>query len=88
MVRYIDEEDLFRFMSKEEVENVLPLFEGAVETGKIKRKTLKNWLVNLYHISFVSCFSIIVVLYLELHLPLCIQEQFYENLLQTWSLEI
>ncbi|KAF7813588.1 mechanosensitive ion channel protein 10-like [Senna tora] len=46
--RYIDEEDLLRFMSKEEVENVLPLFEGAVETGKIKRKSLKNWLVKVY----------------------------------------
>lgn len=47
LVRYIDEEDLFRFMNKEEIDNVLPLFEGGVETGKIKRKTLKNWLVNL-----------------------------------------
>lgn len=67
MVRFIDEEDLFRFMSKEEVDNVLPLFEGAVETGKIKRKTLKNWLVNLFvqHISFCSNIY-----------PLCIQEQF------------
>ena len=35
--RYIDEEDLQRFMKKEEVDNVLPLFEGAAETGKIKR---------------------------------------------------
>uniref|UniRef100_A0A2N9H7Y3 Mechanosensitive ion channel MscS domain-containing protein n=1 Tax=Fagus sylvatica TaxID=28930 RepID=A0A2N9H7Y3_FAGSY len=33
---------------KEEVDNVLPLFEGAAETGKIKRKSLKNWLGNLY----------------------------------------
>ncbi|XP_022960737.1 mechanosensitive ion channel protein 10-like [Cucurbita moschata] len=46
--KYIDEEDLFRFMNKEEIDNVLPLFEGGVETGKIKRKTLKNWLVNVY----------------------------------------
>ncbi|KAG6588065.1 Mechanosensitive ion channel protein 10, partial [Cucurbita argyrosperma subsp. sororia] len=46
--KYIEEDDLFRFMSKEEVDNMLPLFEGAVETGKIKRKTLKNWLVNVY----------------------------------------
>ncbi|XP_038878911.1 mechanosensitive ion channel protein 10-like [Benincasa hispida] len=46
--KYIDEDDLFRFMSKEEIDNVLPLFEGGVETGKIKRKTLKNWLVNVY----------------------------------------
>jgi hypothetical protein len=44
--RYIDEEDLLRFMKKEEVDNVLPLFEGAAETGKIKRKSLKNWLVS------------------------------------------
>uniref|UniRef100_A0A2N9GW28 Mechanosensitive ion channel MscS domain-containing protein n=1 Tax=Fagus sylvatica TaxID=28930 RepID=A0A2N9GW28_FAGSY len=46
--KYIDEEDLLRFMKKEEVDNVLPLFEGAAETGKIKRKSLKNWLVNVY----------------------------------------
>ncbi|XVE97921.1 hypothetical protein REPUB_Repub03eG0060600 [Reevesia pubescens] len=46
--KYIEEEDLLRFMKKEEVDNVLPLFEGALETGKIKRKTLKNWLVNVY----------------------------------------
>ena len=44
--RYIDEEDLLRFMKMEEVDNVLPLFEGAAETGKIKRKSLKNWLVS------------------------------------------
>ncbi|KAH7519258.1 mechanosensitive ion channel protein 10 [Ziziphus jujuba] len=46
--KYIDEDDLLRFMRKEEVDLVLPLFEGAVETGKIKRKSLKNWLVNVY----------------------------------------
>ncbi|GMY36393.1 mechanosensitive ion channel protein 10-like [Fagus crenata] len=42
--KYMDEEDLLLFMKKEEVDNVLPLFEGAAETGKIKRKSLKNWL--------------------------------------------
>ncbi|XVF48925.1 hypothetical protein PTKIN_Ptkin03bG0227500 [Pterospermum kingtungense] len=46
--KYIEEDDLLRFMKKEEVDNVLPLFEGAAETGKIKRSTLKNWLVNVY----------------------------------------
>ncbi|KAK6248746.1 hypothetical protein QUC31_020311 [Theobroma cacao] len=46
--KYIEEEDLLRYMKKEEVNNVLPLFEGAVEPGKIKRSTLKNWLVNVY----------------------------------------
>ncbi|XP_022636175.1 mechanosensitive ion channel protein 10-like isoform X2 [Vigna radiata var. radiata] len=44
---YIDKDDLLRFMKNEEVENVLPLFEGAVETRRIKRKSLKNWLLLL-----------------------------------------
>ncbi|OVA08368.1 Mechanosensitive ion channel MscS [Macleaya cordata] len=46
--KYIDEEDLMRFLSKEEVDNVLPLFEGAVETGKIKKSALRNWVVKVY----------------------------------------
>ncbi|OMO91742.1 Mechanosensitive ion channel MscS [Corchorus olitorius] len=46
--KYIEEEDFLRFMKKEEVDNLLPLFEGTVEPGKIKRKNLKNWLVNVY----------------------------------------
>ncbi|XP_057430852.1 mechanosensitive ion channel protein 10-like [Lotus japonicus] len=46
--KYIEKEDLLRFMKIEEVESVLPLFEGAVETGRIKRKSLKNWLVKVY----------------------------------------
>ncbi|XP_050218254.1 mechanosensitive ion channel protein 10-like [Mercurialis annua] len=47
--KYIDEDDLLRFMKKEEVNNVIPLFEGATETRKIKRSALKNWLVNVYN---------------------------------------
>ncbi|XP_004513470.1 mechanosensitive ion channel protein 10-like [Cicer arietinum] len=46
--KYIEKEDLLRFMRIEEVENLLPLFEGAVETGRIKRKSLKNWLLKVY----------------------------------------
>ncbi|KAK2449615.1 mechanosensitive ion channel protein [Trifolium repens] len=46
--KYIEIEDLLRFMKIEEVENLLPLFEGAVETRRIKRKSLKNWLVKVY----------------------------------------
>ncbi|KAK8597674.1 hypothetical protein V6N13_095074 [Hibiscus sabdariffa] len=45
---YIEEDDLLRFMKREEVDNVLPLFEGAVGTGKIKRSTFEKWLVNVY----------------------------------------
>jgi hypothetical protein len=42
-------------MRIEEVENLLPLFEGAVETGRIKRKSLKNWLVKSLDIVFSIC---------------------------------
>lgn len=42
--RYIDVDDLLRFMIKEEVDLVLPMFEGA-ETGKIDRKSLIGWVV-------------------------------------------
>lgn len=46
--KFIEEEDLLRFMKKEEVDNLIPLFPEAVETRKIKRSSLKNWLVNVY----------------------------------------
>ncbi|OAY72179.1 Mechanosensitive ion channel protein 10 [Ananas comosus] len=46
--KYIDEEDLMRFLSKDEVESVLPMFEGAAETRKIKKSALKNWVVKAY----------------------------------------
>lgn len=57
-IRYIEKEDLLRFMRIEEVENLLPLFEGAVETGRIKRKSLKNWLVKSLDIVFVTLYLI------------------------------
>jgi len=37
--------DLLRFFTKEEVDLVIPMFEGASETGKIKKSALKNWVV-------------------------------------------
>ncbi|MFS7991261.1 putative mechanosensitive ion channel MscS, LSM domain superfamily [Helianthus anomalus] len=46
--KYIEESDLLRFMRVEDVKKVLPLFEGAVETGKIKKKIFSNWVVNVY----------------------------------------
>ncbi|XP_072973761.1 mechanosensitive ion channel protein 10-like [Typha angustifolia] len=46
--KYIDAEDLLRFLSKEEVNNLLPCFEGAAETGKIKKSALRNWVVKAY----------------------------------------
>ncbi|KAK8351567.1 hypothetical protein V6Z12_A05G041400 [Gossypium hirsutum] len=44
---YIDEDDLLRFMIKEEVDLVFPLFEGS-RTGKIDRKSFTNWVVKVY----------------------------------------
>ncbi|KAF8023447.1 hypothetical protein BT93_F0831 [Corymbia citriodora subsp. variegata] len=46
--KFIEEEDLLRFMKEEDVDNVIPLFPEAIETRKIKRSSLKNWLVNVY----------------------------------------
>ncbi|XP_052210181.1 mechanosensitive ion channel protein 10-like [Diospyros lotus] len=44
---YIYEEDLRRFLIKEEVDAVFPLFEGS-ETGRIDRKALTDWVVKVY----------------------------------------
>ncbi|KAH0469992.1 hypothetical protein IEQ34_001550 [Dendrobium chrysotoxum] len=46
--KYIEVEDLMRFLSKEEIIYMLPLFEGASETGKIKKSALRNWVVKAY----------------------------------------
>ena len=52
--RYIDEDDLLRFMIKEEVDLVLPLF-GA-ENGRIDRKALTDWVVSpFYFIKIDQC---------------------------------
>ncbi|KAK3436054.1 hypothetical protein EUGRSUZ_C00714 [Eucalyptus grandis] len=45
--KYFDEDDLRRFMIKEEVDLIFPLLEGA-EDGKIDRKSLTNWVVKVY----------------------------------------
>ncbi|KAF6156041.1 hypothetical protein GIB67_004945 [Kingdonia uniflora] len=54
----IDEDDLLRFLNKEEVCNVMPLFAGAAETGKIKKSALRNWVVRYL---FVILIVIIIV---------------------------
>ncbi|GAB4853743.1 hypothetical protein Ancab_017936 [Ancistrocladus abbreviatus] len=46
--KYIEVEDLLRFMKKEEVDYLFPLFAGATETGKIKRSALTKWVVDAY----------------------------------------
>ncbi|RVW44024.1 Mechanosensitive ion channel protein 10 [Vitis vinifera] len=46
--KYIHEKDLWCFMKKQDVDNLLPLFEGASETRKIKRSSFKKWVVKVY----------------------------------------
>lgn len=46
-------------MNKEDLKKVLPLFEGAVETGQIKKKSFVNWVVItliIFSHSFKSSF--------------------------------
>ncbi|PKI70098.1 hypothetical protein CRG98_009561 [Punica granatum] len=45
--KYFDEDDLFRFMIKEEVNLFFPLFEGW-ETGRIDLKSLRNWVIKVF----------------------------------------
>lgn len=46
--KYIEEEDLLRFMIKEEVDLVFPLIEGW-DKGQIDRKALTDWVVKVYN---------------------------------------
>ncbi|XVE70850.1 hypothetical protein DITRI_Ditri10aG0103700 [Diplodiscus trichospermus] len=44
---YLDEEDLSRFMIKEEVDHVFELFEGPCDR-KIQKKSFTNWMIKVY----------------------------------------
>ncbi|KAI6706284.1 hypothetical protein NL676_009246 [Syzygium grande] len=46
--KYIEEEDLLRFLKREEVHTIFPLFEGAMETGRITKSSFRNWVVHAY----------------------------------------
>ena len=43
--RYIEEEDLLRFLMYEEVYTVFPMFGGS-ESGKISKSSFRNWVVR------------------------------------------
>ncbi|KAL2517275.1 Mechanosensitive ion channel protein 10 [Abeliophyllum distichum] len=47
--KYIEEEDLMRFLKRVEIHTIFPLFEGALETGKITKSAFKNWVVRAYY---------------------------------------
>eukprot|EP00850_Spirogloea_muscicola_P006539 SM000031S11548 [mRNA] locus=s31:249300:253819:- [translate_table: standard] len=46
--RNITEDDFARFLDGEELVRAWSLFEGAMDTGAITRKTLKKWVVGVY----------------------------------------
>ncbi|CAH8255535.1 unnamed protein product [Arabidopsis lyrata] len=46
--RYIYMEDFMRFLSEDESERAMDLFEGASESHKISKSCLKNWVVNAF----------------------------------------
>ncbi|KAF5938960.1 hypothetical protein HYC85_023219 [Camellia sinensis] len=46
--KYIEEEDLMRFLTRVEIHTIFPLFEGALETGKITKSAFRNWVVRAY----------------------------------------
>ncbi|XP_047973726.1 mechanosensitive ion channel protein 10-like [Salvia hispanica] len=47
--KYIEEDDLMRFLKQVEIHTIFPLFEGAVETGKISKPAFRNWVVRAYY---------------------------------------
>ncbi|KAG6730578.1 hypothetical protein I3842_01G087400 [Carya illinoinensis] len=46
--KYIEEEDLLKFLHSEEVNTIFPMFEGAIETGRITKSSFRNWVVHAY----------------------------------------
>ncbi|PKI53338.1 hypothetical protein CRG98_026275 [Punica granatum] len=46
--KYIYKEDLMRFMLEDEASKTMSLFEGASESERISKSSLKNWVVNAF----------------------------------------
>ncbi|CAN1804598.1 Mechanosensitive ion channel protein 10 [Linum perenne] len=46
--KHIEEEDLLKFLTIDEVHTMLPLFEGGFETDKITKSSFRNWMVYAY----------------------------------------
>ncbi|XAR69187.1 hypothetical protein NMG60_11000677 [Bertholletia excelsa] len=46
--KYIEEEDLMRFLKRVEIHTIFPFFEGALETGRITKSSFRNWVVTAY----------------------------------------
>lgn len=46
--KYIYLEDIMRFMQEDEAQRTMNLFEGATDSRRISKSSLKNWVVNAF----------------------------------------
>ncbi|XP_058106250.1 mechanosensitive ion channel protein 10-like [Magnolia sinica] len=46
--KYIEEDDLLKYLKKDEVRTIFPLFRGS-ETGKIRKSAFRDWVVKAYN---------------------------------------
>jgi hypothetical protein len=55
-----------RFLNKDEIETIMPMFEGAPETGKIKKSALRNWVASSFFLTNATFFSLFFPLLIRL----------------------
>ncbi|KAI3935326.1 hypothetical protein MKW98_027146 [Papaver atlanticum] len=46
--KFIHLEDIMRFMGEEEAEKTMNQFEGAIETNRVSKKSLKKWVIDAF----------------------------------------
>ncbi|KAG2408978.1 Mechanosensitive ion channel protein [Vigna angularis] len=52
--KYIEEDDLMRFLKRVEIHTIFPLFEGALETGQISRSSFRNWVMIVEEMNILT----------------------------------
>ncbi|XP_057964708.1 mechanosensitive ion channel protein 10-like isoform X2 [Malania oleifera] len=52
--KYIEEEDLSRFLKRVEIHTIFPFFEGALKTGRISRSSFKNWVMVVEEMNILT----------------------------------
>jgi hypothetical protein len=55
-----------RFLNKDEIETIMPMFEGAPETGKIKKSALRNWVASSFFLTNATFFFLFFPLLIRL----------------------
>ncbi|XP_021851548.2 mechanosensitive ion channel protein 10 isoform X2 [Spinacia oleracea] len=52
--KYVEEEDLSRFLKRNEIHAIFPLFEGALETGRITKSSFRNWVMIVEEMNILT----------------------------------